>query len=78
MEDKICTRDCSSAGLQVADVSDEEFDFMCDVWEFGLVLVTHIVLLLLVAREDANLFDVGAQEALEDCVSETTSASTNQ
>ena len=64
MEKKVCARDCSSAGLQVADVSDEEFDLVGDVRELGLVLVTHIVLLFLIAGEDADFLDVCAQEAL--------------
>ena len=51
---------------------------MGDVRIFGLVLVTHIVLLLLVAGEDADFFDVGGQETLQDGVSEGSSAATNQ
>ena len=44
----------------------------------GLILVTHIVLLLLVSAEDADFSNICAEEALENSVSKTTSASTNQ
>ena len=38
----------------------------------------HVVLLLLVAREDADLLDVAVQEAAEDGVAETAGAAGNQ
>ena len=50
--------------LLVAHVADIELDLGV------LQPVTHVVLLLLVAGEDADLPDVAVQEAAEDCVAE--------
>ena len=55
-------------GLLVANVADVELDLGV------LQPVTHVVLLLLVAGEDADLPDVAVQEAAEDGVAETTGA----
>ena len=41
----------------------------------GMKVVERIFLLLLVLAEDANIFDVGIQEAPKNCVSKTTCAS---
>ena len=54
----------------IADVADVELDLVGHLGHFGLELVAHIVLLLLVAGEDADLTDIGAQEAVEDGVTE--------
>ena len=78
MEDIVSPRHGRSAGLQVSYVADVEFDFMCDVRILGLVLVTHIVLLLLVTAEDAYLTDVGAQEAVQHRIAKRTSSARNQ
>ncbi len=78
MEDKIRARDRSPAGFQFAYVADEEFDLVGYIRVLGLVLVTHVVLLLFVAGEDADFFNIGAEESLQDSVSETSSASTNE
>ena len=75
MEYKIGPGDGGAAGFEIADVSDEKFDLVCDVRILGLVLVAHVVLLLLVTGEDADFAYIGAEEALEDGVSETTGAS---
>ena len=42
----------------VAHVADVELDLFGDFGHLGLKLVTHIVLLLLIAREDTDLTDV--------------------
>jgi hypothetical protein len=44
----------------------------------GLVLVTHIVLLLLITGEDADFTNICAEETLQDSVSEGSCASTNE
>ena len=41
----------------------------------GLQVVTHVVLFLLVARQDADLLDVAGQETTQHGVAEATSAS---
>ena len=58
------------ATFEAADVADVEFDLVGDVRVPCLVLVAHVVLLLLVAGEDADLADVRAQEAPQDGVAE--------
>ena len=59
----------------VAHVADVELDLVRDLRIIGLVLMAHVVLLLLVAREDADLLDVCREETLEDGVAEGTGSS---
>ena len=54
----------------VAHVADVEFDLARDLRIIGLVLMPHVVLLLLVARENADLLDVCLEEPPEDGVAE--------
>ena len=54
----------------VAHVAYVELDLAGCIRIIGLVLMPHVVLLLLVAREDADLSDVGPEETLEDGVAE--------
>lgn len=70
MEDVIYTRHGVLARLEIADIADEEFDFMGHIRHLGLVFVTHVVLLLLVATEDTNLCNVGLEETVEDGIPE--------
>jgi len=51
-------------GTVVADVADVELQLVV------VVLLAHVVLLLLVAGEDADLLDLGLQEAVHDRVPE--------
>lgn len=60
--------------MRVADITDVELDLVGVVRVFGLQFVAHIVLLLLIAGEDADLADVGGQEMLEDGVAERAGA----
>lgn len=64
MEDVVDAGHGVLARLEVADVADEELDFACIVRVFCLILVAHIVLLLLVAREYADFCYVGFQKAI--------------
>ena len=50
----------------VAHVADVEFDLAGCLRIIGLVLMAHVVLLLLVARENADLLDVCLEEPPED------------
>ena len=59
----------------VAHVADIELDLAGCLRIIGLVLMPHVVLLLLVAREDADLLDVCREETLEDGVTEGTGSS---
>ena len=78
MKNIICSRNGATAGFQVSNVSNEEFYLVGDLRILGLVLVTHVVLLFLVAGEDADFLNICSEEALENSVSEGSSASTNQ
>lgn len=70
MEDVIHARHGIAARLQVAYVSDKKLDLVCHVRVFHLVLVTHIILLLLIAGEDADFSDIRTEEAVQHCVTE--------
>ena len=53
-------------GLGVADITDVELDLLGGLRVPGLKLVAHIILLLFVPGEDANLLQVRVQEVLQD------------
>ena len=53
-------------GLGVADITDIELDLLCGLRVPGLELVAHIILLLFVPGEDADLLQVRVQEVLQD------------
>ena len=59
----------------VAHVADVELDLTSYFRHACLEVMTHIVLLFLVAGEDTDLADVGFEEAVENCVTETAGAS---
>ena len=61
-------------GLRAAHIADVELDLAGILRVVGLQLVAHIVLLLLIAGEDADLADVGGQEMLEHCMPEAARA----
>lgn len=60
--------------LGVADVADEEAHLGGELGRLLLQAVAHVVLLLLVAREDADLGQVGVHEVLEHGVAERAGA----
>ena len=53
-------------GLGIADIADIELDLLCGLRVPGLKLVAHIILLLFVPGEDADLLQVRVQEVLQD------------
>ena len=53
-------------GLGIPDIADVELDLLGGLRVPGLELVAHIVLLLLVPGEDADLLQVRVQEVLQD------------
>ena len=77
MEDVIHARHGVAARLQVAYVSDKKLDLVCHVRVFHLVLVTHIILLLLIAGEDADFSYIRTEKAVQYCVTEGTCSSSN-
>ena len=54
----------ASATLQTPHIANVELNLVRVIWVFGLVLMPHVVLLLFIAGEDADLADVRAQETL--------------
>ena len=75
MEDVIDALHGIFEGALVADVTDVELDLVRHFRHTGLEIVAHVVLFLLVAGEDADFADVGAEETVEYGVAETTCAS---
>ena len=61
----------------VANVSDIELNLICDIGILGLILVTHVVLLLFVTGEDADLANIRAKKALEDSITKGPCSSSN-
>ena len=57
--------------LFVADVSDIELYFRI------LQHVSHIILLLLITREDANFLNITVEKTAENCISERTRTACN-
>ena len=70
MKDVIHTRHGVAARLQVTYITDKELDLVCHIGVFHLILVAHIVLLLLIAGEDADFSDVCTEETVQHCVTE--------
>ena len=77
MEDVIHARHGIAARLQVAYVSDKKLDLVCHVRVFHLVFVAHIVLLFLIAREDADFSDICTEKAVQHCITEGTCSTGN-
>ena len=57
-------------GLQIPHVANVEFDLIRHFRHLYLKFMAHIVLLLLIAGEDADLADVGRKKAVENGVAE--------
>ena len=55
----------AAAGFQRPYITDVEFDFVRDLRHLRLEFVTHIILLLLVPRKDANFANIRAQETVQ-------------
>ena len=68
----------AAARLERAYVADEELDLVGNLGVANLVLVAHVILLLLVAREYADLLDIGVEEASQHRVTERAGTSRDQ
>ena len=60
---------------KIAHIADIEFDLPRDLRHLRLKIVTHIVLLFLVARENADLADIGLEKTVQDRITERAGAS---
>ena len=65
VEDVVNTGHGVTDGLGIADITDVELDLLGVLRMLGLKLVAHIVLLLLVTRENADFLQVRIQEVLQ-------------
>ena len=65
MEDVVHTVHRIANGLGVAHVTDEEANLGGKFRTTLLQAMTHIILLLLIAREDANLLELGVNKVLK-------------
>jgi hypothetical protein len=65
VEDVVNTGHGVTDRLGIADITDVELDLLGVFRVFSLKLVTHIVLLLFITRENANLLQVRIQEVLQ-------------
>ena len=77
MEDVVHTVHGVLHGLDVPDVSNEEFDFIRRFRQLGLKFVAHIVLLFLVPGKNADFSDVRVQEAVQHRIAKGTGAAGN-
>ena len=59
----------------VAHVANVKFDLVGHFGHTRLKIMTHVVLFLLVATEDADFADVGSEKAVQHGVAETTCSS---
>ena len=78
MEHIINALHCIMQCAAIANVANIELNFVGHLRHTRLEVVTHIVLLLLVAGENADLTNVRTQETVQDCITETTRASGDQ
>ena len=78
MEDVIHAGHHVAQALDVAHVADVKLDFLVILGVAGLQLMAHIVLLFLIAGEDADLTDVGGQKVFEHRVAEAAGAAGDQ
>lgn len=77
MEDIVHAMHGIAHGLNVTYIANVEFHLSEMVRISSLKLVTHIILLLLIAGENTNLPHIGGQEMLEDGIAEGSRSSRN-
>ena len=77
VEDVVNTGHCVTDRLGIADIADVELDLLGVLRVLGLKLMAHIVLLLLVTREDTNLLQVRIQEVLQNGRTKRTSTTSD-
>ena len=77
MEDVINTGHGILDGLGIADITDVELHLLGVLRVLGLKLVTHIILLLFVTRENADFLQVRIQEVLQNGRTKRTSTTSN-
>ena len=77
MEDVVHTVHSTTHRLQVAHIADVKLDLICYLGHLCLILMTHIILLFLIAGEDADLANVGGEETVQNRIAERTGTTGN-
>ena len=77
VEDVVNTGHSVTDGLGIADIADVELHLFGVLRVLGLKLVTHIILLLLIAGEDADFLQVRIQEMLQNGRTKRTSTTSD-
>ena len=77
VEDVVNTGHSILDGLRVADIADVKLDLASSLRMLGLKFVAHIILLLLVTRENADFLQIGIQEVLQYGRTKRTSTTSN-
>lgn len=78
VEDVVHPAHGTTDGLQIPHVANIEFDLIRHFRHLYLKFMAHIVLLLLIAGEDADLTDVGGEEVLQHSIAEASRAAGDQ
>ena len=78
MEDEVDTGHHIAQALDVAHIANVELDLLVMVGVLRLQLVAHIVLLFLIAGENADLPDIAGQKMFEDGMPKAAGATGNQ
>ena len=77
MEDIVDPTHSGLEGGFIAHITNVELDLVGNLRHLCLILMTHVVLLLLIAREDADFANVGTEETIQYCVTEGACASSD-
>ena len=74
MEDIIYAVHRGADGRDIAHVADVEADLFSQLRVLRLELMAHIILLFLIARENADLADVGCEKTVQHGIAEAARA----
>ena len=77
MENVVNTRHSVLDGLRIADITDIELDFLSRFWVLSLKLMAHIILLFLIARENADFLEVRIKEVFQNSRAKRTRTTSN-
>ena len=70
MKNIVHTRHSVLDGLRVADIANIKLDLFCRVWVLCLKLMAHVILFLLITRENTDFCNISLQETIQYCITE--------
>ena len=76
LEGKVCMDVGASTGgftdcmLQNGGITDKELDFVRNIRILYLIFMTHIILFLLITRENTDFCNISLQETIQYCITE--------